>query len=610
MPVQIYEDDDLEVSRFERLSATSLIQYQACPRLWFLRRVEFLKSPSVPAMMRGHIVEATVCRVLRESPILVSEDDDWDILSSPLDENGRPERGDAANWAGPNLTLNEGMEDVESLRAWARARVDVHLPTVKQMHVEAFEDDPMAIGEGADLNDEKMHSMVCATIDLHLEEVERCLAENGGPNLDTWRTGTRAQWPPPDGFPLDWNQPHPISGEGDCSLMEAWEIARPWFVDPDAATFSLGSTHPEHWFWGEYDFVYSWDGDVTIVDLKAAIGNNDRSAGYVKQLEIYAWLWWSTHEKKSQVRNLRIWYAGPPAVKNIPAPDEARLEALDEELRNAYDTLFTNRGGIEDFPATPSPLQIFEDGGKHVGVDDDKHARCNTCDYRSICPTAENRRNLPAMTKVEHGGKSWPITQSVDLKTRINICGEVVALLTPPEIEDDGIKINFHLQQGVDRIEVKNCFIPKPKNISRRIRNGAFVRIKNGRPTEWNLTPSVELDDVSVVEIIDPSEADGEEIIGMETAGNVVGRVMTIRDTIWQKNRTASGKPKWRFTMQDASGRIDVVAYSFAVPRDARSIKPGDEIAVLNGVYSEFFGRPEIKFQKNTRLVILKRRDD
>ena len=89
--------------------------------------------------------------------------------------------------------------------------------------------------------------------------------------------------------------------------MEAWEIARPWFVAPDAGTFSLGSIHPEHWFAGEYDFVYDWDGRISIVDLKAAMGNNDRSAGYVLQLEFYAWLWWETHGRESRVENLRLW---------------------------------------------------------------------------------------------------------------------------------------------------------------------------------------------------------------------------------------------------------------------------------------------------------------
>ena len=608
MPVQIVDEDELLVSKFERLSATSLIQYDACPRSWYLRRVEYLRGPSVPAMMRGHIVESTVCRVLRESPSLVSQDDAWDIMSSPLDEEGRPERK-GGEWPAPNLGKLDDLADMQSLRDWALTRAEVHLPEVKQVHVEAYEDDPMSLGGGEDLDDDEMLSMVIATIDFHLEEVERCLELGGGPNLKLWRSGERPLWPAPDGFPYDWKQPHPSASSGECKLIEAWEIARPWFVDPDAATFSLGTVHPEHWFWGEYDFVYSWDGRVSIVDLKAAKGNNDRSAGYVKQLEIYAWLWWNTHQRESRVEDLRIWYAGSSTVKNVKAPDAKRLLELDAELSDAYERLFVNRGDIDQFPPTPSPLQVFEDGGKHVGEDSDPLARCLTCDHRSICPTAENRENLPKMERLEHAGRKWPIVSATDIQTRVDICGEVNGLLTPMKDSDGGIEIKFYLQQGVDRIEVKNCFVPKPVSITRRIKNGVHIRITGGRPTEWNLTPSIELDKDSVVEIIDPSESDGVDIVGLDTAGSVVGRVMTIRDTNWQKNRSASGKPKWRLTIQDGTGRIEVVAYSFAVPVAARSIKPGDEIAILNGVYSEFFGRPEIKFQKNSRLVILKRRD-
>ena len=41
-------------------------------------------------MMRGHIVENTVCRVLREGPLLVESNAEWDILETPLDEDERP----------------------------------------------------------------------------------------------------------------------------------------------------------------------------------------------------------------------------------------------------------------------------------------------------------------------------------------------------------------------------------------------------------------------------------------------------------------------------------------------------------------------------------------
>ncbi|MDG1524708.1 MAG: PD-(D/E)XK nuclease family protein [Candidatus Thalassarchaeaceae archaeon] len=611
MPVQIIDDDALLVSKFKRLSATSLIQYRGCPRSWYHQRIEFLRGPQVPAMMRGHIVENTVCRILRESPILVAEDDDWQILETPLDSDNRPDRYNPERYLAPDIEAKKGVEDLDSLRKWARARTEIHFPEVRESHVSDFEDHPMSIGSAEDFDDEQMISMINATLDFHLEEVQRCLAENGGPNLSQFRAGIRPQWPAPDGYPHNWSLPHPSVGNGDCTLMEAWEIARPWFVDPDAGTFSLGSIHPEHWFAGEYDFVYDWDGSISIVDLKAAMGNNDRSAGYVLQLEIYAWLWWETHGRTTRVENLRLWYAGVPAVKTISAPDENRLLELEKQLRTSYEDLFLNRStNIEDYPAEPSPVQIFEAGGVHTGIDENPLARCHSCDHRSICPNGDDRQDLPSMENLQHAGRKWPITRATDLRTRVDICGEVTGLLSPQSDEDGNIQIKFNLQQGIDRIEIKNCFFPKPKRITRRIANGAYVRIKGGRPTEWNLNPSVELDDLSEIEIINAENADGEDIVDLVTAGSVVGRVMTIRDTTWHKNRTSSGKPKWRLTIQDATGPISIVAYSFAIPTGARSVRPGDDIAILNGVYSQFFDQPEIKFQKNTQLVILKRRED
>ncbi len=611
MPVQIVDEDDLLVSKFKRLSATSLIQYRNCPRSWYHQRIEFLRGPQVPAMMRGHIVENTVSRVFRESPILVSVDDPWDTLQSPLDEDERPLRCIDAGYSALEIEPKGGLDSIEELRIWARKRCDVHLPHVKEIHIQEFEDNPMSIGSGDDLDDDMMLEMSYATIDFHIEEVERCLQMNGGPKLTQFRAGKRAEWPAPNGFPPNWDKPHPAATVGDCTLMEAWEISRPWFVDPDAGTFSLGTIHPEHWFWGEYDFVYDWDGGVSIVDLKAAMGDNDRSAGYVLQLEIYAWLWWVTHNRSSLVKNLRIWYAGSNLVKLVDAPDEKRLLDLDAELREAYSDLFVNRSeNIEDYNTEPAPIQLFEPGGINIGESDNPLERCVDCNYRSICPNGENRSDLPGFESLQHDGRKWPITSSNNLQTRIDICGEVTGLLSPQSDEQGNIQIKFNLKQGVDRVEVKNCFFPKPKMITRRIANGAHVRIKGGRPTEWNLTPSIELDNLSEIEIINPDDADGESIVGMITAGSVVGRVMTIRDTTWQKYRSGSGKPKWRLTIQDGTGSIDIVAYAFAVPAIARSVRPGDEIAILNGVYSEFFGRPEIKFQKNTRLAILKRRGD
>ena len=173
MPVQIVDEEDLLGSKFKRLSATSLIQYRNCPRSWYHQRIEFLRGPQVPAMMRGHIVENTVSRVFRETPLLVSQSDAWDILETPLDDQQRPSRDSAEGYKAPSIQPREGLDSIESLRTWAQARCDIHLPMVKQIHVEVFEDNPMSIGSGADLDDDMMQKMAYATIDFHLTEVER-----------------------------------------------------------------------------------------------------------------------------------------------------------------------------------------------------------------------------------------------------------------------------------------------------------------------------------------------------------------------------------------------------------------------------------------------------
>ena len=83
-----------------------------------------------------------------------------------------------------------------------------------------------------------------------------------------------------------WDGPHPAAGSGEITWAEAWEVARPWFVDPDAKSFTQTSAHPEEWFQGEYDLVYRWSGKTTIVDLKASIGKGDRSGDYLDQLRM------------------------------------------------------------------------------------------------------------------------------------------------------------------------------------------------------------------------------------------------------------------------------------------------------------------------------------
>ena len=93
----------------------------------------------------------------------------------------------------------------EGILEWAFARVDVHLPVQKEEEIKEFLDSPQRIGSADELDDDKMRRMCRSAIELHLDEVERCVATGGGPNLESWRRGAaRPEWPAPDGFPPEW----------------------------------------------------------------------------------------------------------------------------------------------------------------------------------------------------------------------------------------------------------------------------------------------------------------------------------------------------------------------------------------------------------------------
>ena len=79
-------------------------------------------------MMRGHIVENTVCRVLRESPILVAPDADWQILETPLDADERPDRENSDRYLAPNLAIRESLDDLQDCNDKRGSRGFLQLP--------------------------------------------------------------------------------------------------------------------------------------------------------------------------------------------------------------------------------------------------------------------------------------------------------------------------------------------------------------------------------------------------------------------------------------------------------------------------------------------------
>lgn len=389
MPVSIVDSELDSVGPFNRLSASQVNAYESCKRLWYYEKVLKFKILQVPILHVGKAVEESFCRMLKESPALIQSNASHTTLSKiPIDENGQPERNSDNFWpASRLLKLPQSSipKSISELRDWAISRIDVHLPIILEKEKKNWQNEQRKSGNWQDVDYDYCREMCINALDFHLLEVKNCIDNITPEIVNNWRNGKRELWPSPDGFDYQLNGVHPLAESGEIHLSEAWEIVRPWFVEPETDNFSMNSIHPNYWFQGEYDLVYRWNGRIKIVDIKASKGSNDRSGDYVKQLRIYAMLWWTTHGKSEFVDKLEIWYLGANVVKNIEVPTKKELEDLETYLESLWVEIKAEKPSIDDCPPSPLALRYYLEGGIEKEPDNDKK-RCDFCDWKLICP--------------------------------------------------------------------------------------------------------------------------------------------------------------------------------------------------------------------------------
>ena len=532
--------------------------------------------------------------------------DSPDEMKSPLLDDGSLDYDNQMAWPSPAmLELPEGQwpDDRKALESWAMSRVDVHFDSCWDAAVADWESAPNRSGSVADADPEEALEMVRAGIRMHLDQVETCLKAGGGPKFSEWRAGgMRGQWPAPDGFPRVWIERHPAARDsGDITWFEAWEVARPWFVDPDAGQWKQTTSHPEEWFQGEYDMVYDWTGAIRIIDLKASIGRGDRSGSYIDQLRLYCWLWWETHDRADEVEALEIWYLGTGSVKDVPRPTQDELLGLSEELEALYGRIHARDPTIDECPPEPAPLRYFDEGGvpSQTPIDPDPRARCRRCELRGVCEGSEHDLELPLERSIERFGHNWPVTPLGEIVTRVNVVGDVSGLRGPNLAADGSVELSFILQEGYDRAKVRPSRYGTPRQVTRSIANGSRVRIENAMASVWKGEVVLDIDDKSSVAIAD--ESDSAPIVDIETKVNAIGRV-------WSVNAFPDGEgvTRWSVTMVDQTGSAGVVAFRQFIPLAAAGVTRGDEIAILNGEIGEFNGQPQVRIGPGGRLVILR----
>ena len=162
---------------YRRLSASQMVTWKACPRLWYYNNIPKLRGPLPPQIIRGNAAESCISRVMRDSPTLVPGESE-DILKSPILDDGNPAYEFGELWPGPSLQVLDRSEwptDRKALEKWALSRADSHFQKCWDDAVRDWESLTNRVGTSDSADISECREMVKNGIRMHLDQVERCL---------------------------------------------------------------------------------------------------------------------------------------------------------------------------------------------------------------------------------------------------------------------------------------------------------------------------------------------------------------------------------------------------------------------------------------------------
>ena len=613
MPVRMSDVEHDTVGPYNRMSASQANTYEACPRLWFYQKVYRFKMPQIPVLFVGRAVEEAVCRVLRESPgFVVATSSHEAMQASPYTDDGKPIPASEHTWPANGLMPlfpNERPMSRDDLEAWALQRGRLHLPPALDRMRSQWANDERKAGDWADVDENRCTEMVLNALRFHLDEVARCHQAGGGPGLEAWRNGERPTWPSPDGFPYEsFPASHPLAGEGDVSWTEAWEIARPWFVDPDAPSFTMNAVHPDHWFQGEYDLVYRWTGAPVIVDLKASVGANDRSGDYVEQLNLYAMLWHATHGRSQGVDGLQIWYLGHPSIKTVPVPSLEHMKALEAKMQGLWTLLKVETPTLEDCPPEPKPVRGFSPGG--VPTDPPTEARCDRCDWRSVCPGGEgtDERRLSSSVQLPGSNQRTPLQPIGGLNPRATVRGE---LFTVGYLKD-GVPLKMSLKQGTNTAHIQviaTSGSDGAPTVAVAAMKGMKVLVKDAVFTvNWKGEIVLKMDPFSKLMADDDIEVESGDLFDFQAKHNIGGTVVYT----YEKSGVGKTGTPWSrkgMMVMDHTGACKVEGWADDWNHQYSMVEAGDVVVLGNLGLDAWATEVRGDYTRNSRLQIVERVD-
>ena len=613
MPVRHAEPERDEVGPYNRLSASQANTYRACPRLWYYEKVYRFKMPQIPVLFVGRAVEEALCRVLRDSPSLVAGVAPTEALGpSPYNDDGTPIPSTTSQWPATGLMPllpHERPSTMEALETWAMERCRVHLPAALEKARLSWEKDERKAGSWDEVDPSWCLEMVMNGLRFHLDEVKACYEAEGGPLLSSWRNGDRPEWPAPDGYPYaSLSRGHPLAENGSVTWSEAWELARPWFVDPDAPAFTMNAIHPDHWFQGEYDLVYRWSGKTVIVDIKASVGATDRSGDYVEQMQAYAMLWYVTHDRNDIVDGLEIWYLGHPSIKSVPVPPADRLVELEQSLEHMWENIRQTEPTLAECPPEPSPLRGFEAGGVATSAPDG--VRCDRCDWRAVCPGGEGPTSLatPSSYQLPGSTQTTPLQNIGPLDPRLTVRG----VLSEVGFASENRPRMMTLKQGVNAAQIQ--VVAKQhsdggETLSLEPKRGQSVLLHDAVFTiNWKGEIVLKMDPFSRLEEDTDPSVHASDLFDKQAKHNICGILVYA----YEKHGVGKGGKRWSrkgIMVMDESGAMKVEGWADDWNPQYDLAEVGDTVVLANIGLDAWAREVRGEYTRNSRLQIIERVD-
>ncbi|MED5291993.1 MAG: PD-(D/E)XK nuclease family protein, partial [Candidatus Thermoplasmatota archaeon] len=537
------------------MSASGLTTYLRCPRQWYLTRKVGLSSPSSIGQITGLVIEDALCRVLMHRP---GPMDSFDALRSWAYDLCQEEAENA--WSEGEVAWNA--------RLWKRD--DSDWPTVEVSDYE---------------------SKIRNGVDLFLEEVEACYNQNGGPYLETYRSGSipfripSPTWGNKPYFPVpekirslqarDWSVEHAFewqSQDEEIQWNEAWEIARPWFKDPRVHQ-PQRMFHPEGWAAGELDLVVRWDGNVRLIDIKSGHSGSTFSESLQHQLRFYAWLWSRTKEE-GDVQSMEGWYLSSKERIDYKSPSKEELTLMDEEFLSINETMRNMGEGASQLPANS-----FSGTADHIHACNGEGAGCGWCSVSSENLDSAGPMNEKTRAAMIQGVNiQAPCSPFSEIPSRVDVSGELIAQWGPLPNHFNEPVLGAMLKAGEATIAIEEA---EPGAFpSLHDSNETKVVIRNALPGVWRDQPRLYVDAHASIEPQSEEMVNSTRIGLLRTRANVEGLVLSIRR---QNGTRLDGRP-WSmlaFHLWDGSHVVEVVAFGSAINDRLLSLQPGETIRLI-----------------------------